>query len=74
MHERLELAEKDKLNAVELAKERAGTQMQKTAADKDAEIQKLKATLEGVEVEQRLAVSEALKLVEKGSAIPSPVN
>ena len=35
MHERLELAEKDKLSAVELAKSEAGSEMQKNAAAKD---------------------------------------
>ena len=45
LHERLELAEKDKRNAVELAKSKVGSDMQKTAAAKDAEIQDLKAKL-----------------------------
>lgn len=31
LHERLELAEKDKINAVELAKEKAGSEMQKAS-------------------------------------------
>src|SRR6201996_1712242 len=58
LHERLELAERDKLNAVELAETR-------TAADKDVVIQELKARLDSVEVERKLAVTEALKEVEK---------
>ena len=45
LHERLELAEKDKLNAVELAKSEAGGEMQKTAAAKDAEIQDRKSVV-----------------------------
>ncbi|MDQ6997530.1 MAG: DUF2130 domain-containing protein [Mariprofundus sp.] len=65
LHERLALAEKDKINAVELAKEKVGSQMQKAAADKDSEIQKLKATLDAGELAQQLAVAEALKAVEK---------
>ncbi|MEJ2609117.1 MAG: DUF2130 domain-containing protein [Candidatus Thiodiazotropha sp.] len=65
LHERLELAEKDKLNAVELAKEKADSEMQKAAAAKDAEIQELKAKIEASEVAQKLAVTEALKFVEK---------
>ncbi|PCJ91770.1 MAG: hypothetical protein COA46_07465 [Porticoccaceae bacterium] len=65
LHERLELAEKDKTNAVELAKEKAGSEMQKAAAAKDTEIQDLKAKLEVGEVTQQLAVTEALKVVEK---------
>lgn len=65
LHERLELAEKEKKNAVELAKEQAGNEMQKAAATKDAEIQELKAKLDAGEVTQKLAVTEALKAVEK---------
>lgn len=65
LHERLELAEKDKLTAVELAKSEAGSQMQKAAAAKDSEIQALKAKLDTGEVTKRLAVTEALGEVEK---------
>ncbi|HYQ70358.1 MAG TPA: DUF2130 domain-containing protein [Gammaproteobacteria bacterium] len=65
LHERLELAEKDKLSAVELAKEKVGSEMQKAAAAKDAEIQELKAKLDAGEVAQKLAVTEALRVVEK---------
>ncbi len=65
LHERLELAEKEKINAVELAKEKVGSEMQMAAAAKDTEIQGLKAKLDGVEVTQQLAVTEALKVVEK---------
>ncbi len=65
LHERLELAENEKINAVELAKEQAGNKMQKTSAAKDAEIQELKAKLDAGEVTQKLAVTEALKNMEK---------
>jgi hypothetical protein len=65
LHERLELAEKDKINAVELAKEKAASEMQKAAATKDAEIQDLKAKLEAGESAQKLAVTQALIAVEK---------
>ena len=65
LHERLELAEKDKLNAVELAKSAIGSEMQKTAAAKDAEIQALKAKLDNGEVTKKLAVTEARIKVEK---------
>jgi hypothetical protein len=40
LHERLELAEKDKLNAVELATTKAVGDSQRVAAVKDAEIQR----------------------------------
>jgi hypothetical protein len=65
LRERLELAEKDKQNAVQLAKSTISSEMQKTAAAKDAEIQGLKAKLDAGEMEQKLAVTEALKAVEK---------
>ncbi len=65
LHERLELAEKDKQNAVDLAKEKAGSEMQKAAAAKNTEIQELKAKLDAGEVARKLAVTEALSTVEK---------
>jgi hypothetical protein len=65
LHDRLELAEKDKLNAVELAKSEAGSDMQKAAAAKDSEIQALKASLDAGEMMKKLAVTEALDEVEK---------
>ena len=65
LHERLELAEKDKLNAVELAKNKVGNEMQKAAAAKDAEIQDLKAKLGTNELVQKLVITEAVSAVEK---------
>jgi hypothetical protein len=65
LHERLELAEQDKRNAVELAQTKLASEMQKGALAKDAEIQGLKAKLDAGEVARRLAVAEALSAVEK---------
>lgn len=65
LHERLELAEKDKLNAIELAKEKASSEMQKATAVKDAEIQELKAKIDKEAETQKLAVAQALNDVEK---------
>ncbi|MGH8159882.1 MAG: DUF2130 domain-containing protein [Rhodanobacter sp.] len=65
LHERLELAEHEKNNAVELAQARIASELQKDATAKDAEIQQLKAKLDAGEIAQRLAVSEALSAVEK---------
>jgi len=65
LHDRLELAEKEKLAAVELAEHKAGSEMQKAAAAKDAEIQELQAKLDAGEVAGQLAVKEALSAVEK---------
>lgn len=65
LHERLELAEKDKRNALELVKEQVTNEMQKASAAKDAEIQELKAKVDAGEVSQKLAVTEALKKIER---------
>ena len=65
LHERLELAEQDKRNAVELAQAKAASEMQKSAVAKDSEIQALKAKLEAGEVARKLAVTEALSDVQK---------
>lgn len=65
LHQRLELAEKEKLNALELAKEKAAGEMQKAAAAKEAEIQELKARLDKGEESRKLAVAEAMAAVEK---------
>jgi hypothetical protein len=65
LHERLELAEKDKQNAVELATAKVVSESQQAAAAKDTEIQDLNAKLKAGEVARKLAISEALSAVEK---------
>lgn len=65
LNERLELAEQDKRNAVELAQAKVASELQQAASAKDAEIQELKARLEAGEVARKLAVTEALSPVEK---------
>ncbi len=65
LHERLELAEQDKRNAIELAEAKLAGELQKTAAAKDTEIQTLKAKLDAGDVARKLAVAEALSAVEK---------
>jgi hypothetical protein len=65
LHARLELAEQDKRNAVELAQAKLAAESQRDAAAKDAEIQNLKAKLDAGEVARKLAVTEALSVVEK---------
>jgi len=65
LHERLELAEQDKQNAVELAQAKGTSEMQKVAVAKDTEIQQLKAKLDASEIARKLAVNEALTDVEK---------
>jgi hypothetical protein len=65
LHERLELAEQDKRNAVELAQARVAQELQKVTSAKDSEIQQLQAKLEAGEVSGKLAIAEALSAVEK---------
>jgi len=65
LHERLELAEADKRNAVALATTKIASDLEKAAAVKDAEINELKGKLDAGEVAQKLAVAEALKSIEK---------
>jgi hypothetical protein len=65
LHERLELAAQDARKAVELAELKAAGELQRAAATKDAEIQRLQATLEASEVARNLAVAQALSAVEK---------
>ena len=65
LHKRLELAEREKQDAVELAKTRAIGELDKATAAKDVEIQKLKASLEAGETALELAVARATSDVEK---------
>lgn len=65
LHERLELADKDKKRALELAETKAASQLQIAAAAKDSEIQELKSKLDAGEAARKLAVREALSSVEK---------
>ena len=65
IHARLELAEQDKRNAVELAKAQLSVHLQTEQAAKDAMIQDLKAQLESGESTKKLAVSEAKHAIEK---------
>ncbi|MDO3529213.1 DUF2130 domain-containing protein [Ralstonia pseudosolanacearum] len=65
LHERLELAEWDKRNAVELATTKVASELQKASAVKDSEIQELKAKLDAEEVVRKLAITEALGTLEK---------
>jgi hypothetical protein len=62
---RLELAEQEKRSAVELAQARLANELNKALATRDAEVQKLKSSLDASEVARKLAVSEAVGKVEK---------
>lgn len=65
LRERLEMAEQEKLNAVELAQTRLAGELQQTVASKDAQIQQLKAQLSAGALEQQLAIAQALEAVQK---------
>lgn len=65
LHERLELAQQEKEKAIELACSQVTNKLQKDFADKDVEIQKLKASLESENNHRKIAVIEAVSIVEK---------
>ncbi|WP_449276846.1 DUF2130 domain-containing protein [Leucobacter sp. GX24907] len=65
LHDRLELAEHEKRQAVELAETKAASERERAAATKDAEIQNLTAKLQAQETARKLAVAEALGTVER---------
>lgn len=65
LHDRLELAEQEKRNAIELATTKIASELQAAAAVKDTQIQDLKARLDAEAVARKLAVAEALSAVEK---------
>ncbi len=65
LHERLELAEREKRDAIALAEAKVTNTLQKAAAAKDTEIQALKAQLDAGEVARKMAVTEALATVSK---------
>lgn len=65
LHDRLELLEKEKETAIELAKATVAAELEKEAAAKNAEIERLKEELKSGNVAQQLAVSEAVNAVEK---------
>jgi hypothetical protein len=65
LHDRLELAEREKRDAIALAEAKVTNALQVAAAAKDAEIQALQAQLAAGEVARKLAVTEALAAVSK---------
>jgi hypothetical protein len=65
LHERLELVEKDKQYALQLAEGKLSSELQKASAAKESEIQELKSIIGKNEMVQQMAVFEALKTIEK---------
>lgn len=65
LRERLNIAEKDKENAVKLAEANIKNTLQKDLAKKDAELAEIKSKINNVELEKKLAVTEAVNRIEK---------
>jgi hypothetical protein len=65
LHERLELLEKDKESAIKLAEANITNTLQKDLSKKDAELAEIKSKINNVELEKKLAVTEAVNRVEK---------
>lgn len=65
LHERLELAEKEKVNAVKLAEANIKNAMQADITKKETEIADMKAKIDKAEVEKKLSVTEAVIKIEK---------
>ena len=65
LHERLEMAEREKQTALKLARSEAASQLQRAAAEKDAQIQALEAQLQASGKDQQLAVEQARHAAEK---------
>jgi hypothetical protein len=60
LQERLEIADNEKATAVELVTLKAESEIQITSAEKEAVIKELKAKLDSLDTEQKLAVNEAV--------------
>ena len=65
LHERLQLAEREKRDAVALEQAKMAGELTISAANKDAEIQDLKSQLEAAAMASQLAVTQALSGLEK---------
>lgn len=65
MHERLQLAEQEKRNAVAFEQSRMSAELISSAAHKDAEIQSLKNQVDAAAMASQLAVTQALSGLEK---------
>ena len=64
LHERLQMAEKDKLNAVKLSEEKIKNQLQANIYQKDSEIAKLQLKLDAISNEKENAIDLAKETVK----------
>src|SRR3989344_2508515 len=65
LHERVEMLKKDKENALKLAEANITNTLQKDLAKKDTELAEIKSKVSNVELEKKLAVTEAVNKIEK---------
>ena len=65
LNERLNLADQDKRNAVELAEIKATNTLEKDLLKKDSEIQRLSDSLKAIEEKQKLTITEAVNAIER---------
>ena len=65
LHKRLELAEKQKLDAVELAKAKLSSELKEETQQKEAAIRELQTQLEAKETQQQLALNNAVNSIQK---------
>jgi hypothetical protein len=65
LEEKIRLLEQEKAAAAKLAEANAKNASQEDMAKKDAEISKLQSQIEAAKTEQKLAVTQALKVIEK---------
>ncbi|MEX0650387.1 MAG: DUF2130 domain-containing protein [Candidatus Andersenbacteria bacterium] len=63
--ERLNIAEKEKENAVKLAEANIRNTLQTDLAKKDADLAEIKSKISNIELEKKLAVTEAVNKIEK---------
>lgn len=65
VHERLEAFEKEKQAAIELVKSEVAREHDRRQAEQSSELERLKAQLNNAQLEQKLAVQEALSKAER---------
>ena len=65
LNERLNLADQDKRNAVELAEIKATNTLEKDLLKKDSEIQRLSDSLKAIEEKQKHTITEAVNAIER---------
>jgi hypothetical protein len=65
LHERVEMFEKDKENAIKLAEANIKNKLQADLANKESELADIRSRINNIELEKKLAVTEAVSKVEK---------